>query len=250
MPGLHKPPEFVHTAGPPSHVTEKLMQDTHSVMNRRRLLEFGVAAGLTLAGLAGLAPSLSRPAHAQGTVIPVAQLMAPQALPDIPIGKADAPVTVIEYASMTCSHCAAFHAMTYPTLIKNYVDTGKVRFILREFPLDPLATAAFMLARCSGTDKRNAVVDLLFDQQKNWAFTDKPLAALADFLKQTGMTQAAFEACINNQDLYEQVSQERDNAAQKFGIDATPTFFFNGHKISGELSPDVLDKMLQPLLKG
>jgi protein-disulfide isomerase len=220
------------------------------LMSRRTLLEFAVAAALTLAGAAGVAGIWSRPVHAQGTVVPIDDLMAQQALPDIVQGKADAPVTIIEYASMTCTHCAAFHAMTYPTLISKYVNTGKVRFILREFPLDPLATAAFMLARCSGPDKRSAVVDLLFDQQKNWAFTDKPLAALADLLKQTGMTQASFETCINDQNLYDKVNQVRDRAAEKFAVDATPTFFVNGRKLSGVLDPDSLDKLLQPMLKG
>jgi protein-disulfide isomerase len=219
-------------------------------MSRRTLLELAFAAALTLAGAAGVAGIWSRPVHAQGTVVPIDDLMAQQALPDIVQGKADAPVTIVEYASMTCTHCAAFHAMTYPTLISKYVNTGKVRFILREFPLDPLATAAFMLARCSGPDKRNAVVDLLFDQQKNWAFTDKPLAALADLLKQTGMTQASFETCINDQTLYDKVNQVRDRAAEKFAVDATPTFFVNGRKISGVLDPDALDKLLQPMLKG
>ena len=177
------------------------------LMSRRTLFELAFAAALTLAGVAGVAGIWSWPVHAQGTVVPIDDLMAQQALPDIVQGKADAPVTIVEYASMTCTHCAAFHAMTYPTLISKYVNTGKVRFILREFPLDPLATAAFMLARCSGPDKRNAVVDLLFDQQKNWAFTDKPLAALANLLKQTGMTQASFETCINDQSLYDKVNQ-------------------------------------------
>ena len=96
--------------------------------------------------------------------------MAGEALPDIALGSSDAPVTIIEYASMTCPHCAAFYANTFPDLKSKYIDTGKVRFIFREFPLDPLAAAAFMLARCAGDDKRNAIVDLLFAQQKNWAY--------------------------------------------------------------------------------
>jgi protein-disulfide isomerase len=225
-------------------------QKKRSVICRHSLLELAIAAALTLAGIVGVATGWSRPVHAQGTVVSLDQLMADQALPDIVQGKADAPITIVEYASMTCSHCAAFHATTYPALVSKYVDTGKVRFILREFPLDPLATAGFMLARCSGPQKRNAVVDLLFDQQKNWAFTDKPLAALSDLLKQTGMTQASFETCINDQNLYDKVDQVRDYAAQKFGIDATPTFFINGRKISGEITPDALDKLLEPMLKG
>jgi protein-disulfide isomerase len=217
--------------------------------SRWNFLEIAVATALTLAGIA-VAATWSRPVHAQDAVVPTDQLMAQQALPDIVQGKADAPVTIIEYASMTCSHCARFHEETYPTLVSKYVDTGKVRFILREFPLDPLATAAFMLARCAGPDKRTAMVDLLFEQQKNWAFTDKPLEALSNLVKQTGMTEASFETCINDQGLYDKINQVRDTAAQKFGIDATPTFFINGKKVSGELSPDALDKLLEPMLKG
>ena len=109
--------------------------------------------------------------------------MAGEALPDVALGASTAPVTIVEYASMTCAHCAAFYATTFPEIKSKYIDTGKVRFILREFPLDPLAAAGFMLARCAGDDKRNAIVDLLFAQQKNWAFTDKPLEALAALLK-------------------------------------------------------------------
>jgi protein-disulfide isomerase len=123
-----------------------------------------------------------------------------------------------------------------------------VRFVLREFPLDPLATAGFMLARCAGADKRNAIIDLLFAQQKNWAFVDKPVEALAATVKQAGISQADFETCLKDQKLYDQVNAERDDASKKFGINATPTFFINGKKISGEMSVDDLDKALQPLL--
>jgi protein-disulfide isomerase len=181
--------------------------------------------------------------------VPVEELMAAEALPDVVLGKADAPVTIVEYASMTCTHCAAFHAETYPTLKSKYIDTGKVRFILREFPLDPLATAGFMLARCAGEDKRTAMVDLLFDQQKNWAFVDKPLEALQNLVKQTGMSQETFEACLDNQKLYDQVNEVRDRASQKFGVAATPTFFVNGVRHAGEMTPDELDKAIAPFLK-
>ena len=166
------------------------------------------------------------------------------------LGASDAPVTIIEYASMTCLHCAAFYATTFPDLKSKYIDTGKVRFILREFPLDPLAAAGFMLARCAGDDKRNAIVDLLFAQQKNWAFTDKPVEALASLLKQTGMSQSSFEACLKNQDLYDKIAKVHDHAAEKFGVTATPTFFINGKKQNGEMPLDTLEKLLDPLLKG
>ncbi len=199
-----------------------------------------IAAGLALGGVAG-------PAAAQS--VPVEQLMKPQPLPDIVEGKTDAPVTIVEYASMTCTHCQAFHAETWPALKVKYVDTGKAKFILREFPLDPLAAAAFMLARCAGPEKRNAIVDLLFDQQKDWAFVDKPLEALAATVKQAGISQSDFESCLNNQKLYDQVNQTRENAAKNFHIDATPTFFINGKKLSGETPIAEFDKVIEPLLK-
>ncbi len=210
-----------------------------SVLLRRR-------AVLALAALAGLAAA---PAIAADQTVPVAQLMAEPALPDLWLGSKDAPVTMIEYASMTCTHCAAFHAESWPTLKSKYIDTGKVHFVLREFPLDPLATAGFMLGRCAGPDKRNAITDLLFDQQKNWAFVDKPVEALENTVKQAGVTHDAFEACLKDQALYNKVNAERDAAGKDFKVDATPTFFINGVKHPGELSVEDLDKILAPLVK-
>lgn len=200
-----------------------------------------------LLGLAGLLAAAALPAVAEGTSVSTTELMAPEALPDVVVGKADAPVTMIEYASMTCTHCEHFHATVYPTLKTNYIDTGKVKFILREFPLDPLATAGFMLARCEG-DKRTAVVDLLFDKQKDWAFVDKPLEALMELLKQTGMSKEAFDACLKNQKLYDNVMAMRDRGSEVFHVTATPTFFVNGEKVTGEMTPQSLSKILDPLL--
>jgi protein-disulfide isomerase len=213
-------------------------------------LEIAVAAGLTLAGFFCVLGGPPAPVIAQGAGVALGELMAGEALPDVPLGTNKAPVTIVEYASMTCVHCAGFYATTFPELKSKYIDTGKVRFILREFPLDPLATAGFMLARCAGDDKRNAIVDLLFAQQKNWAFTNKPLEALAALLKQTGMSQNSFDACLKNQDLYDKIAKMHDRAAEKFGVTATPTFFINGKKERGEITPDALGKLLDPLLKG
>ncbi|MDJ0449103.1 DsbA family protein [Methylocystis sp. JR02] len=203
-------------------------------LSRRRLI---VAAGAML--LAG--PALADKAAAGK--VSVEELMAPNALPDIVEGDANAPVTIVEYASMTCSHCAAFHHEVYPALKKNYIDTGKAKFILREFPLDPLATAAFMLARELG-DKRDAVVDLLFAQQKNWAFVDKPLDGLASVLKQAGLSQDKFEAVLKDQALYEKVNAVRTRANEKFGVNSTPTFFINGDKYTGEITIDDFGKII------
>jgi protein-disulfide isomerase len=209
-----------------------------------KMLFASVFAGGFLAATAAVAVESQSP-----PTVPIEKLEAPQPLPDVVQGKADAPVTIIEYASMTCPHCARFHAETYPTILKKYIDTGKVKFILREFPLDPRAAAAFMLARCAGDgDKRTAVVDLLFNAQQTWAYSDNPVQALEDLMKQTGMSSKDFEACLNNQKLYDNVVKERDDAGKQFSIDATPTFFINGAKYSGEMSVDAITKILDPLV--
>jgi protein-disulfide isomerase len=217
-----------------------------SSKTRRAFLEMaGLAAGalaLPIAALPGAAL-----AQAVGSVS-VADLMAEGALPDVWQGSKDAPVTIIEYASMTCSHCAHFHEATYPVLKSKYIDTGKVRFTLREFPFDPIAVAGFMVARCAG-EKREAMIGLLFSQQKNWAFSDKPLQGLTALVKQTGMSQEKFDACLQDKALYANVNQVFEKASKVFKVDSTPTFFINGKKVSGALSPDELDKQLEPLLK-
>jgi protein-disulfide isomerase len=222
----------------------------HITFRSRSSLLRTLVCALMIAGFASVLGILPRPVIAQDGDVPVDQLMAGEALPDLALGSKDAPVTIVEYASMTCGHCAAFYTGTFPELKKKYIDTGKVKFILREFPLDPLGAAGFMLARCAGDDKRNAIVDLLFAQQKNWAFTDKPVEALAGLLKQIGMSQKTFDACLKDQSLYDKIAKVHDRAAEKFGVSATPTFFINGKKQKGEITPDVLDKLLAPLLKG
>jgi protein-disulfide isomerase len=216
----------------------------------RGLLEMTVAAGLTIAGFLLVLGEPQVAVLAQPASVPVNELMADEALPDLAIGSSGAPVTIIEYASMTCGHCAGFYATIFPELKSKYIDTGKVRFILREYPLDPLASAGFMLARCSGDDKRNAVVDLLFAQQKNWLIPDKALDALANLLKQTGMSQASFEACLKDNALRDKIYKVHDRAMDKFGVTATPTFFINGKKENGEMPLDAFVKLIDPLLKG
>ncbi len=167
-----------------------------------------------------------------------------QPLPDIVEGRADAPATIIEYASMTCSHCAAFHKDVWPALKAKYVDQGKAKFILREFPLDPLAAAAFMLARCAGPEKRDAVVDRLFDHQADWAFAANALFKLKQEVLAAGMSEAGFDACLKNQGLLDRVNEMRDLAASKLGVHATPTFFVNGVALSGGHRLDKFDQVL------
>lgn len=205
---------------------------------RRMLIAGFAAATFAVAGLS----------QVSAQTVSADELAVPGPLGDIEIGNKNAKVTVIEYASLTCSHCATFHDKTWPALKQKWIDTGKVRFILREFPLDPLATAAFMLARCGGNDKYYPMVDLLFSQQKNWAFSNKPVEALLSLAKQAGFSQESFEACLKNQQIYDAVNAVRDRAAQKLGVSSTPTFFINGQVQRGAMTVEEFDKILTPLV--
>ncbi len=218
-----------------------------NIWTRREAIKHVASAGVALTTGSAMLALGSGPARAQDAdTVPMADLLAPGALPDLWQGSADAPVTIVEYASMTCPHCAHFHEESYPVLKEKYIDTGKVRFVLREFPFDPIAVAGFMVARCLG-DKRDAMVSLLFAQQKNWAYSDKPLQGLENLVKQAGMSRDAFETCLKDQTLYENVNAVTEGG-KKFGVNATPTFFINGKRLPGDLSPDELAKQIDPLL--
>jgi protein-disulfide isomerase len=203
-----------------------------------------------VAGTSALAilAALNAPALAQGAAPSTAELMETGVLPDQVLGKEDAPVTVIEYASMTCGHCAAFHTNTYPEFKKRYVDTGKAKYILREFPLDPLAAGAFMLARCAGKDKYYPLVETLFQQQRNWV-VQKPIEPLFAIAKQAGFTQQTFDACLQDQKMLDAIEWVRARGADRFKVDSTPTFFINGKVFKGALSIDDMAKAIDPLLK-
>jgi protein-disulfide isomerase len=208
-----------------------------------------LALATVLLGVSAL-PRLAGVAMAQD--VPVAELMKPEALPDMVMGSDKAPVTVIEYASMTCPHCANFQKNTFPELKKRYIDTGKVRYIAREFPLDSLAAAAFMLARCAGeSDKMKyfALVDTLYRQQPQWA-VEKPLPPLLAIAKQAGFTQQSFDACLSNQKILEGIESIRDRGNTAFKVNSTPTFFINGSRHVGALSIEDMAKAIDAYLKG
>ncbi len=211
------------------------------MITRREALSL-LGAGI---GAAVLFPSL--PAVAQQTVSPE-ELAVPGPLGDVALGPENAKVTIVEYASLTCSHCAAFHKDTFPKLKERYIDTGQVRFILREFPLDPLATAGFMLARCEGNAKYYPITDLLFDTQRSWAFSDKPLDALQQMMRQAGFSKEKFESCLKDQKLYDAVNAVRKRAEERFKISSTPTFFINGQRHAGNMSIEELEKIIKPML--
>jgi protein-disulfide isomerase len=186
--------------------------------------------------------------RAEAQTFSILELEAKGALDDIPMGSATAPVTIIEYASMTCPHCAAFAVSTFPKLKEKYIDTGKVRYIMREYPLDGLAAAAFMLARCAGPEKYYPLIETLFAQQQKWAVKE-PLPQLRAIARQAGFTEQSFDACINDKALLGKVQQMRDRGTQKFKVEATPTFYINGEKHSGAMSIEDIDKAIAPLIK-
>ena len=209
-------------------------------MTRRGLLQGAGAFALSVA-------LFGWPAAGHSQTVSTEELMQPGPLGEKVLGKADAPVTIVEYASMTCGHCADFHNKTFPELKSRYIDTGKVRFIFREFPLDPLAAGAFMLARCAGDDKYFAAVDALFHQQRTWA-VQQPIPPLMTIAKQFGIGQEQFEKCLSDQKLLDGIEAVRQRG-QKFGVNSTPTFFINGQIQRGAISMEELDKLIQLFLK-
>ena len=153
-------------------------------------------------------------------------------LQELSIGDDDAPITIIEYASMTCSHCAEFHTETYPVLKKNYVEKGDVKFIFREFPLDKLSMATSMLARCVDSSISLAFIEILFQNRSKW-YSDNAITELKNLSKQAGLNSEDFDQCLNDQELLDQLIIQKENAIKEFQINSTPSFIINGKVISG-----------------
>jgi protein-disulfide isomerase len=224
------------------------MTERAVTITRRRFCQGTVVAATALA-LAGTTSvfALLRPALAQS--ISPTELLQPSPLGDRQLGPDNAPVTIIEYASMTCPHCAHFAKTTFPDLKKRYIDTGKVRYIFREFVLNPLDAGAVMLARCLDKDKYFDFIDILFQKQEQWV-VQKPIEPLLAIAKQAGFTKESFEACLQNQKLLNDIEAQRNRAAEKFGVNSTPTFFINGKLARGGLSIEDLEKQIKPHLSG
>lgn len=204
-------------------------------------------AGTDPAKTASTTPAKVELPEAQGDV-DMAKVLEPGALPEMALGKADAKVTVVEYMSMTCPHCAHFHNETFDKIKEKYVDTGKVRFVIREFPFDPRAAAAFMLARCAPNNAYFPMVSMMFKQQQVWAAADDGKAALLQMSKLAGFTQESFEKCLTDQKLLNDVNAVREHGAKEFGINATPTFLINGKRYAGAMSVESMSALLDSLL--
>jgi protein-disulfide isomerase len=185
-----------------------------------------------------------------GTVVTLdekADLMQASPLGENMLGKEDAPVTIIEYASTTCPHCANFHKTTFPELKKRYIDTGQVRFIYREFPLNEPDFIAYMLSRCMPKDKFFPFLETLFEQQEKWAVQGWQ-APLKNIASQAGFNEETFNACLQNKQVQEGVAWQSKQGS-KLGVNSTPTFFINGQKYSGGMSIEEMEKVIAPLLK-
>ena len=167
---------------------------------------------------------------------------------DFTLGKADAPVTVIEYASLTCPHCADFHVNVLPQIKAAYIDTGKVRMAFRDFPLDQAALAASQVARCAGPDRHFAMIDLFFKRQPSWAGAADPVAAMGKLAALAGMGEADVKACLANDATEKAVLEQRLLSEKVFDINATPSFIINGTKHSGGMTFDAFKAVVDPLI--
>ncbi|MGE0095699.1 MAG: DsbA family protein [Alphaproteobacteria bacterium] len=184
-------------------------------------------------------------------LVPVsaASMTVQEAMSERVLGKADAPVTIIEFASLTCPHCKDFEINVLPKLKTAYIDTGKVKFVYRDFPLDGRALLAAMVARCAPKDRYFAFLDALFRSQESWARAQDPVQALGQVARVGGMSQADFDACIKNQALFEAIKKDALEAQSQYKIESTPTFIINGKKMDGTHTFESFEAALKPLLK-
>ncbi len=196
--------------------------------------------GTALAGVIALAFAVTS-APAQQAIDPAA------ALQERSIGSPDAPVTVIEYFSLTCPHCASFHNEVYGDLKKKYVDTGKVRFVYKEFPRDGVDLRAGMMARCADPRRYAGLVQVLFKNQPNWTRSSDPVGELAKIGRLAGIDDATFQSCIANEALANGLLAERQNASSQ-GVQSTPTFAIDGQLYPGSRSIEEFSEIIDPLL--
>jgi protein-disulfide isomerase len=211
-------------------------------LNRRRVLGLaGGFAGATL-GFWALGAGIAAPAMAQ-TADPMKVTDK-----DHVLGDANAKVTIIEYASLTCSHCAGFHTTVLPELKKLYIDTGKVKLVFRDFPLDKVAMYASLLAECVPADRYFALVDMLFQTQPQWSRASDPQDALSKAARLLGIDDVKFRACQDDKEAFAAILGERQ-AGESIGVDSTPTLFINGTKYPGVRPVPAYQKIIDDLLK-
>ncbi len=171
------------------------------------------------------------------------------AMGEMSLGKEDAPVTMVEYSSLGCPHCAAFHRETLPKLKAEYIDTGKLRLIMRDFPLGTPSLAAAMIARCAGRERYFGFVEILFRSQAQWAQSNDPIGAIAHVVRFGGMTDQDIDACLKYQPLLESIRKGAETANEKLKINSTPSFIIGDEMISGALPYEHFKKAIDKALK-
>ncbi|MHA1523306.1 MAG: DsbA family protein [Alphaproteobacteria bacterium] len=226
------------------------MLEARPDQTRRRALAI-LMSGAAFAALAGCdsadSPQSTIQAGDDASRARFEALMQPSSMEEMIIGEVNAPVTIIEYASMTCPHCAAFHTGTYPELKEKYIETGKARLIFREYPIGNLAVAAAMLARCVDRQKFFPFIDALFQKQQVWV-TDNPVAPLKEMAKQVGISEENFDKCLSNQTILSGIREVATRANKEFEVNSTPTFFVNGEILLGRRPLADFEKIMAPYL--
>jgi protein-disulfide isomerase len=162
-------------------------------------------------------------------------------------GNASAKVTVIEYASLTCPHCAHFQENDFPLLKKNYIDTGKIKFIYRDFPLDGLATGAALIARCAPGDRGKVMIDMIFKNQVEWMRSENPIIPLRGYAQLAGMSSADVDACLKNETILKEIQDVQQRATSVYKVRSTPSFFVGTEMVEGNNYEDlkkIIDKAL------
>ena len=198
-----------------------------------------LAIVITVGGVLGWREWVNAPSKAQ-----MAQTEDARDLPmdltaeDKILGSADAPVTIIEYASLTCPHCASFHRETLPKLKSDWIETGKVRLVYRDFPLDGAALAAAVIAHCAPPDRYFPMVGLFFERQGEWAVEDGWRERLTQLAGIAGMDKASVDACLADESRKNAIVERAEKARATYGISSTPSFIVNGRKLSGALPID------------
>lgn len=202
-------------------------------------------------GIATAFPALADPLKTE-TTTQAPKLVDPRyynKLPsDITMGSLDAKVVMIEYSSLSCPHCAHFQKEILPDIKKNYIDTGKVLFIHRDFPLDEPALRAAILAHCAGNDRYYTFIKVLFDKQESWAYQKNFLEILSNIAKLGGISGEKFDSCMKDKALEDAIVETKLTAANTMEITSTPSFFINSKKYSGASNYSTFAKILDEAL--
>jgi len=206
------------------------------------LNKFGIALAALM--LIGSAPALAQnkdaePPAPNGTVSDLKLTDKEYAM-----GPADAKVVLVEYASLTCPHCAQFHTSVLPGIKKEFVDTGKIRYVYRDFPLDRLALGAAMVARCAGRDSFFGFIDTFYAAQGQWSRASNPISALGNLAKLGGMSKSKFEACLKDVEIQNGILEQRLEASNEFKVQTTPTVFVNGERYGGGMTLNQMRTLL------